>query len=214
MWESHEIFWNIKSSYIPSSAPWPSQFGIQKCQTVSAPFSSPFSRIFFFFSSSITKMSQEISEFRTLCEMLHMYWLTVLLFQLWMVSNIIIPTLQMRSLRLTVLRQLSRSYTAHGKQGWDQNSEELIPASRVLSAMRYCPFHGKTQDQKKKGVYLSQSEERGPDVKPLAPPWDLFTRPPVSSPWSCAWAATGLWGFTSGKCFKWNMQTLKHCPLN
>ena len=98
MWESHEIFWNIKSSYIPSSTPWPSQFGIQKCQTISTPYSSPFSCIFFFFLSSITKMSQEITEFRTLCEMLHMYWLIVLLFQLWIVNNIIIPILQMRRL--------------------------------------------------------------------------------------------------------------------
>ena len=103
MWESHEIFWNIKSSCIPSSTPWPSQFGIQKCQTISTPYSSPFSCIFFFFLSSITKMSQEITEFRTLCEMLHMYWLIVLLFQLWMVNNIIIPILQMRRLRLTVV---------------------------------------------------------------------------------------------------------------
>ena len=102
MWESHEIFWNIKRSYVPSSTPWPSQFGIQKCQTISTPSSSPFSCIFFFLSS-ITKMSQEITEFRTLSEMLHMYWLIVLLFQLWMVNTIIIPILQMRRLRLTVV---------------------------------------------------------------------------------------------------------------
>ena len=200
---------------LTSSTPWPSQFGIQKCETVSTPSSSAFFSIFFFFLSSIIKMSQEITEFRTLCEMLHMYWLIVLLFQLWMVNNIIIPILQMRRLRLTVVKStFSKLHKVSEKQGWDLNSEELIPASRALSATRYCPFHGKTQDEKTKGVYLSQLEKKGPDLKPLAPTWELLTRTPVSSLWSCSWAATGLWGFTSRKCFKYNMQTLKCCPLN
>lgn len=105
MWESHEIFWNIKSSYIPSyffnsmSIPvWHPEMSNNLY-----PSSSAFFSIFFFFLSFIIKMSQEITEFRTLCEMLHMYWLIVLLFQLWMVNNII-PILQMRRLRLTVVK--------------------------------------------------------------------------------------------------------------
>ena len=163
MWESHEIFWNIKSSYIPSSTPWPSQFGIQKCQTVSAPFSSPFSCISFFFLSSITKMRQEISEFRTLWEMLHMYWLTVLLFQLWMVNNIIISILQMRSLRLTVLRhflevtQLMGSRAEIRTLSWFQLPGSWVPwdTAPSMGKLRTRKRKGSTWANRKKGAQIS-----------------------------------------------------------
>lgn len=140
-------------------------------------------------------------------KVLFMHWLIALL-RLQVVNNIMVPTLQMKSLRLTHGGCVtSPKSPASERQGLALNFAGLIPTPRrsIAGDTAFSMGNVKARSRKAPAQASWRKETR---LESLDPTWGLFKQRFVSSLWSRC--ASGFLGFTLRGHFKCQQQMYTH----